>query len=48
MALSEFQSSTLKFGNPFRGDMTELCLAIDSGDVIFHEGHICGAWPRII
>lgn len=37
-----------KFGNPFRGDMTELFSAIDSGDVIFHEGHIYGAWPRII
>ena len=37
-----------KAGNPFRGALEELSVAIDSGDVIFHEGRICGAWPKII
>jgi hypothetical protein len=37
-----------KEGKPFRGTVKELSAAIDAGDVIFHEGRICGAWPRII
>ena len=37
-----------KAGTPFRGALEELSVAINSGDVIFHEGRICGAWPKII
>ena len=35
-------------GNPFRGDVRQLAAAIEAGDVVFHEGRICGAWPQII
>ena len=35
-------------GNPFRGDLRQLAAAIEAGDVVFHEGRICGAWPQII
>lgn len=37
-----------KAGNPFRGTSAELSAAIEADDVIFHEGRICGAWPKII
>ena len=37
-----------KDGEPFRGTVEELSVAVNAGDVIFHEGRICGAWPKII
>ena len=37
-----------KDGEPFRGTVEELSVAVNTGDVIFHEGRICGAWPKII
>lgn len=35
-------------GNPYKGGMDELKGDIEAGEVVFHEGRICGAWPRII
>ena len=35
-------------GNPFRGDMAQLSAAMAAGEVVFHEGRICGAWPQIV
>jgi len=35
-------------GKPFTGGMVQLSAAIEAGDVIFHEGRICGAWPQIV
>lgn len=35
-------------GEPFSGDMNEFDSALASGDIVFHEGAIGGAWPRII
>ena len=37
-----------KDGKPFNGTETELRAALAAGEVVFHEGRICGAWPRII
>ena len=37
-----------KDGEPFQGTVEELSVAVNTGDVIFHEGRICGAWPKII
>ena len=37
-----------KRGKPFQGTAKDLSVAINTGDVIFHEGRICGAWPKII
>ena len=37
-----------KDGEPFRGTVEELSVAVNADDVIFHEGRICGAWPKII
>ena len=36
-----------KDGSPFTGDASLLSAAMESGDVVFHEGRICGAWPQI-
>lgn len=35
-------------GKPFNGTESELRAALAAGEVVFHEGHICGAWPRIV
>ena len=35
-------------GNPFKGDMAQLSAAMAAGEVVFHEGRICGAWPQIV
>ena len=37
-----------KAGRPFKGDPKLLPEAIAAGDVVFHEGRICGAWPRVL
>ena len=38
-----------KHGNPYRGGTeAEFSAALKAGEVVFHEGRICGAWPRII
>lgn len=37
-----------KDGTPFNGTEAELREALASGEIVFHEGRICGAWPRII
>ena len=37
-----------KDGNPFKGDPLQLSAAMAAGDVVFHEGRICGAWPQIV
>lgn len=37
-----------KSGKPYRGDPAKLSAALDAGEVVFHSGYICGAWPRII
>ena len=35
-------------GNPYKGDPSRLSAAIAAGEVVFHEGRICGAWPQIV
>ena len=35
-------------GNPFTSPPDQLVRAMESGEVVFHEGRICGAWPQII
>ncbi len=35
-------------GRLFNGSDEQLAAAIEAGDVVFHEGRICGAWPQII
>lgn len=37
-----------KDGALFNGTPDQLDHAIATGDVVFHEGRICGAWPQII
>ena len=37
-----------KAGRPFKGDPRLLPEAIAAGDVVFHEGRICVAWPRVL
>ncbi len=37
-----------KDGRPFKGDPKLLPEAIAAGDVVFHEGRICGAWPCVL
>ena len=37
-----------KDGNPFKGDVSQLSAAMEAGDVVFHEGRICGTWPQIV
>ncbi len=37
-----------KDGSSFNGTPDQLDHAIATGDVVFHEGRICGAWPQII
>ena len=32
----------------YKGDVQHLAAAMEKGDVVFHEGRICGAWPQII
>ena len=36
-----------KDGKLFNGTEEQLAKAIETGDVAFHEGRICGAWPQI-
>jgi len=35
-------------GNPFKGKPGQLAAAMEAGEVVFHEGRICGAWPQIV
>ena len=35
-------------GKLFNGDDDEFRRALAAGEIVFHEGHIGGAWPRII
>ena len=35
-------------GEPFKKDVNELAAAMAAGEVVFHEGRICGAWPQIV
>lgn len=35
-------------GSLFNGNDEEFKTALAAGDIVFHEGHIGGAWPRII
>lgn len=37
-----------KAGKPYRGAAAELSAALAAGEVVFHEGRICGAWPQIV
>ena len=37
-----------KDGTLFYGSPDQLVRAMESGEVVFHEGRICGAWPQII
>ena len=37
-----------KTGKPYRGAAAELSAALAAGEVVFHEGRICGAWPQIV
>ena len=37
-----------KDGSLFTGTPDQLVRAMESGEVVFHEGRICGAWPQII
>lgn len=37
-----------KDGRLFNGTDEQLAAAVESGEVVFHEGRICGAWPQII
>ena len=37
-----------KDGELFRGTDEEFLAALSAGEIIFHEGHLGGAWPRII
>lgn len=38
----------MKDGKLFRGDSTLLEAALAAGDLVFHEGTIGGAWPRVV
>ena len=35
-------------GALFNGSDEQLSAALESGQVVFHEGRICGAWPQIV
>ena len=35
-------------GELFNGTDDELVAALKAGSLMFHEGHIGGAWPRIL
>ena len=37
-----------KDGELFRGTDAELQSALAAGEIVFHEGHLGGAWPRIV
>lgn len=37
-----------KEGRLFRGSDEELAVALDKGEIIFHEGTIRGAWPTVV
>lgn len=37
-----------KDGKLFNGLDAQLAEAIAAGEVVFHEGRICGAWPQIV
>ncbi len=36
-----------KDGELFRGTDKEFRTALSAGEILFHEGRLCGAWPRI-
>ena len=60
MAVTAFQSESLlppeevgkavltRDGCLFNGSDGQLSAAMEAGGVVFHEGRICGAWPRIV
>lgn len=35
-------------GELFRGSDDELRVALASGEIVFHEGELGGAWPMIV
>ena len=35
-------------GALFNGSDAQLSAAMAAGEVVFHEGRICGAWPQIV
>ena len=37
-----------KDGELFRGTDEEFLAAFSAGEIIFHEGHLGGAWPRVV
>ena len=37
-----------KDGMLFNGSDEQLVAAMEAGEVVFHEGRICGAWPQIV
>ena len=37
-----------KDGELFRGTDGEFLVALSAGEIVFHEGHLGGAWPRIV
>ena len=37
-----------KDGELFRGTDEEFLAALSSGEIVFHEGHLGGAWPQIV
>ena len=37
-----------KDGELFRGTDEEFIAALSAGEIVFHEGHLGGAWPRIV
>ena len=37
-----------KDGELFRGTDEEFLAALSAGEIVFHEGHLGGAWPRIV
>ena len=60
MAATRFQAEILQrlaclrieggqtYGTLFCGTDEELREALDAGRIVFHEGHIGGAWPQIV
>ena len=37
-----------KDGELFCGTDEEFRTALSAGEIVFHEGHLGGAWPRIV
>ena len=52
MAVTAFQAEILRFlaknCELFNGSDEQLVAAMEAGEVVFHEGRICGAWPQIV